>query len=102
VPEAVKDEREAGGQNHVRHSGLVWDVRAGKSLDQSYVAANNAANKVARVDAQIDARSENARADNEIAAGSETSKNKKMIVRKKNIFYSFIAHFTQFMLSRTF
>jgi hypothetical protein len=23
-----------------RHSGLVWDVRAGKSLDQSYVAAN--------------------------------------------------------------
>jgi hypothetical protein len=23
---------------HARHSGLVWDVRAGKSLSQSYVA----------------------------------------------------------------
>jgi hypothetical protein len=30
---------------HARHSGLVWDVRAGKSLDQSYVAARSKTSK---------------------------------------------------------
>jgi hypothetical protein len=89
-PEAVRFEREAGGDTHARHSGLVWDERAGKSLDQSYVAANNAANRVARVDAKIDARSGNdvkrdinKRGRHEVAAGSKSSKNSKNRKRRK-------------------
>jgi hypothetical protein len=72
-PEVAKDEREAGGTVytektvHARHSGLVWDVRAGKSLDQSYFAANNAA--------------KNAGTDNEVAAGGKSKKKKNC--RKK-------------------
>jgi hypothetical protein len=107
-PDAVRCERETGGQTiHVRYSGLVWDVRAGKSLDQSY-AANNAVNEsgsspgprpmpngscddnvgnwdiregydeeVAGVDAQIDARSINDARRTSTTARRAASKSRK-------------------------